>query len=69
MTFSISSRKNVQKVLHNRKNVKFVVVKFRKRNTGSMNNRLHTAITTLAGNGVIIGLQVVVIAVSLIIGV
>lgn len=34
-----------------------------------MNRSLHTTITTLAGNGVIIGLQVVVIAVSLIIGV
>ena len=33
-----------------------------------MNSSLHTIITTLAGNGVIIGLQVVVIAVSLIIG-
>ena len=33
-----------------------------------MINSLHTIITTLAGNGVIIGLQVVVIAVSIIIG-
>jgi hypothetical protein len=33
-----------------------------------MINSLHTIITTLAGNGVIIGLHVVVIAVSLIIG-
>lgn len=33
-----------------------------------MINSLHTIITTLAGNGVIIRLHVVVIAVSLIIG-
>ena len=33
-----------------------------------MINSLHNIITTLAGNGVIIGLHVVVIAVSLIIG-
>ena len=33
-----------------------------------MINSLHAIITTLAGNGVIIGLHVVVIAVSLIIG-
>ena len=33
-----------------------------------MINSLHTIITTLAGNGVIIGLQLVVIVVSVIIG-
>ena len=33
-----------------------------------MINSLHTSITTLAGNGVIIGLHVVVIVVSLVIG-
>ena len=33
-----------------------------------MNNSIHTSITTLTGHGVIIGLQVVVIAVTLIVG-
>lgn len=33
-----------------------------------MNHGLHTTISTLAGNGVIIGLQVVVIIVSVIVG-